>query len=439
MRRRAVRMVLRAVLTAVLLLGMPLMVLAPAMTYWQAQSDVYRYSDSLAHYLGDTAKVQRVYIQRFLDGWVDTSAPGPVQVVVKLPDGKSIKAGDEFKGRMMTATSISGDGSQVTVSVSMLPVIRDAVLSMGLVLVMVLIAVVIAFVIAEREARRISAPLIYLAAQAEQIGSGQVRARIKPSGIEEIDLVQAELERTAQAMAGRLAAERQFASDASHQLRTPLTALSMRLEEIQLISDDPEVQHEAEVCLEQVERLTGVVSDLLASSRQSGSSNKQAISVADIMNQQTNEWEKAFKKAGRKLVLDDPNDVVVLGTPGYFSQVLATLIENSLKYGAGQVTVAAKYISGKMAVVSVTDEGEGVSEEIAPRVFEKGVSGFGSTGIGLALASDLVKSDGGRLELTQRKPPIFAITLPAISKSVDPNRVLPVGTFLSVGPRRRRI
>ncbi|MCW1043422.1 hypothetical protein OJ597_13685, partial [Streptococcus anginosus] len=76
--------------------------------------------------------------------------------------------------------------------------------------------------------------------------------------IEEIDLVQEELVRTGERMAGRLAAERQFAANASHQLRTPLTALSMRLEEIELITDDPEIQSEVRVCLEQVERLTQV-------------------------------------------------------------------------------------------------------------------------------------------------------------------------------------
>lgn len=439
MRRRAVKMVLRAVLTAVLLLGVPLLVLAPAFTYWKAQSEVERYADSLAAYLGDTTYVQNVYIKRFLDGWTSTATSLPVHVDAKLANGFEISSGDEIKGPIITSTAVTQDGSVITVFASTTPIIRDAFISMGLVLIVVLVAVSIAFYIAEREARRLSAPLIYLAAQAEQIGTGQVRARIKPSGIEEIDLVQAELERTARAMAGRLAAERQFASDASHQLRTPLTALSMRLEEIQLISTEEEVQHEAEVCLEQVERLTGVVTDLLQSSQSSGNSNKQAVSVNDIMAQQRNEWEKTFKKLGRQLVVDDPENVVMLGTPGYVSQAIATLIENSLKYGAGQVTVTAKYIGRKMAVLTVSDEGEGVSEEIAPRVFEKGVSGFGSTGIGLALASDLIKSDGGRLELTQRKPPVFTITLPAVAKNMDPDRVLPVGTFLSVGPRRRRI
>ena len=125
------------------------------------------------------------------------------------------------------------------------------------------IAVIAGAVVAAKVSRRISAPLIYLAAEAEQLGSGQVRPRLRSSGIEEIDLVQAELVRSAERVAGRLAAERQFASDASHQLRTPLTSLSLRLEEIEFLSDQEEVREEARACIEQVERLTSVVEDLL--------------------------------------------------------------------------------------------------------------------------------------------------------------------------------
>lgn len=82
------------------------------------------------------------------------------------------------------------------------------------------VAVTTAIILANRESRKVSAYLIYLSAAAEQLGAGQTRPRMKPSNIEEIDLVYQEIQRAADRMAGRLSAERQFSADASHQLRT---------------------------------------------------------------------------------------------------------------------------------------------------------------------------------------------------------------------------
>lgn len=68
-------------------------------------------------------------------------------------------------------------------------------------------------------------------------------------------------------------------------------------------------------------------------------------------------------------------------------------------------------VTGNQAVVEVTDEGHGVPPELGSRVFERTVSGRNSTGIGLAVARDLAEADGGRLELLQQRPPVFALFL----------------------------
>lgn len=296
----------------------------------------------------------------------------------------------------------------------------------------------VGFGLAHSFSRRLSAPLIYLAAQAEQIGSGQVRAQVKASGIEEIDLVQEELARTGERMAGRLAAERQFSADASHQLRTPLTALSMRLEEIELVSSEEHIQDEARSCLEQVERLTAVVTDLLdANSRVAGQT--EAIHILEAFNTQREEWEKAFEAAGRPLIFTDEAALPVLADGPKLSQVLATLIENSLHYGGGTTKVVARKSANRRGVViEVSDEGDGIDDDLAPHIFNKGVSGHGSTGIGLALARDLAGAMGGRLELSSNHPPVFALFLAAIPASLDPDYVMPQGPLVSVGRRSRR-
>jgi signal transduction histidine kinase len=212
----------------------------------------------------------------------------------------------------------------------------------------------------------------------------------------------------------------------------------MRLEEIMLHADDPEVVEEARISLEQVERLVNVVDDLLAASRRSQGGTTEAVDLRDVMHQQEEEWRPTFERAGRELVVDVPDGQRVLATPGALAQIIATLLENSLKYGAGTTTVRSRPSGTTGAVaIEVSDEGPGVPDDIAPKIFERGTTTGGSTGLGLALARDLAAADGGRLELAQRRPPVFALFLAGVPRALDPKVVLPPGTTISSRGRRR--
>ena len=259
--------------------------------------------------------------------------------------------------------------------------------------------------------RSVTSGLSTLEDRAAKLGSGQTRGSVRPTGIAEVDRVGQLLERSADRVDRLLAAERQFASDASHQLRTPLTALSMRLEEI-LQADDPRtVQEEARSALAQVERLATVVEHLLDSVRDSGL-RSGPVPLDDIVLQQVVEWEPSFHAAGRAVRAAGTRGLIALATPNGLSQVLATLIENSLVHGAGTVTVSTRS-TGISLVVEITDEGPGVPPELGARIFERSVSGRRGTGLGLAVARELAESDGGRLELVQQAPPVFALFLSA--------------------------
>ena len=273
------------------------------------------------------------------------------------------------------------------------------------------LAVAGAVALAVLVSRSMTAGLTTLEDRAAKLGSGQTRGSVRSTGIAEVDRVGELLERSADRVDRLLAAERQFASDASHQLRTPLTALSMRLEEI-LQSDDPRtVQEEARSALAQVERLATVVEHLLDSVRDSGL-RAGPVPLDDIVLQQVVEWEPAFHAAGRAVRAVGSRGLIALATPNGLSQVLATLIENSLIHGAGTVTVSTRS-TGISLVVEITDEGPGVPPELGARIFERSVSGRRGTGLGLAVARELAEADGGRLELVQQAPPVFALFLSA--------------------------
>jgi signal transduction histidine kinase len=87
--------------------------------------------------------------------------------------------------------------------------------------------------------------------------------------------------------------------------------------------------------------------------------------------------------------------------------------------------------------VEVTDEGEGVPEDMQGKIFERGVTSGAGTGLGLALARDLVAADGGNLQLTQRTPPVFSVFLSGVPKTLDPHQVLPVGSKISTRGQKK--
>ena len=432
-------MTLVAVAVAVLLLGLPLAIFGALMVWDSQQSTLdlraISVSRTVERRLSNGEELDASMLEPFVGGVSNL----PASIQVQGPDGREYNAGPQITGNVMRSLQLTPSSATVRMEVDASAVTWRATQVVLLVILATVIAFVGAAIVALRQSRSLSAPLIYLAASAEQIGSGQVRPRLNPSGIEEIDLVAAELVRTADRMAGRLAAERQFAADASHQLRTPLTALSMRLEEIENLSQDDEVREEARICLEQVERLTGVVNDLLKSSRSAGGGTTEALHLNEVFDQQLEEWAPTFARAGRRLEMSDEAGLAVLATPGSLAQVLATLLENALRHGAGTTRVRTRQASSRRGVfIDVSDEGAGVSDELAPDIFAKHVSGASGTGLGLALARDLVAADGGRLELSQRRPAVFRIFLNAVPASLDPDVVLPQGALVTVGRRRRR-
>ena len=437
MRRRVLEATIAAVTVTVVLLGVPLAVFGMLMVRDGDQRELELRSAAIARVVERRLTLGEQIDSTMLEAWTGGVETLPADVLVITPDGTRVTAGPGIEGATIEARETTESGAVVVVSVS-----SSVILWHGLqVLFLVVIASVLAFaagiVVAHWQARRLAKPLLYLAASAEQIGSGQVRPRLKPSGVEEIDLVAAELSRTADRLAGRLAAERQFAADASHQLRTPLTALSMRLEEIQALAESDEVRQEARISLEQVERLVTVVDDLLARSRRAAGGTTEVIRLDDVLRQQEEEWGRAFEADGRRLDVGYAPDVSVLATPGGIAQVLATLIENSLKHGGGTTTVRSRQSGANGVVIEVADEGSGVPDDIAPFIFERNVT-TGGSGLGLALARDLVAADGGRLSLAQRRPPVFAVFLSAAPSRLDPEAVLPPGALVVVGRRRRR-
>ncbi|AKH82754.1 histidine kinase [Streptomyces sp. CNQ-509] len=406
MRRRLINSTLAVVLVVIAVFGVSLVIVETrtieAAARDRVQSEAVRLFSVVEGKIADDARVTR----RALAGQVTDGRYAEVE----LPGGPALKMGERPEGSVIEATETGSRGERVTVMEARDRVNDELGQTLLIIFAVALLAVGAAVLLAVRQANRLTAPLTDLAETAERLGSGDQRTRHRRYGVPELDRVADVLDASAERIARMLTAERRLAADASHQLRTPLTALSMRLEEIALTDDPATVKEEAAVALTQVERLTDVVQRLLTKSRDPKAGSGTGFDLDEVVKQQLEEWRPVYRGEGRAIVRSGKKDLRAVGTPGAVAQVLATLIENAMMHGAGTVALRTR-VTGNQVVVEVTDEGPGVPADLGSRVFERTVSGRNSTGLGLAVARDLAEADGGRLELVQQKPTTFALFL----------------------------
>ncbi|MGP3976578.1 ATP-binding protein [Streptomyces sp. 8N114] len=423
MRRRLILSILAVVLVVVAVFGVSLVIVESRTiensTRENVRSEAVRLVSTVESRLMAEEQVTKESIG------VTTSKDRIVRYIrIDLPGRPSIEVGHRPSGDVVEAQETGAHGERVTVQASRSAVRAEVGRTLLIILAVALLAVIAAAVLAVRQAHRVAAPLTDLAETAERLGSGDPRPRHRRYGVPELDRVADVLDASADRIGRMLTAERRLAADASHQLRTPLTALSMRLEEIIAMADgdEPEnravVKEEATIALAQVERLTDVVQRLLTNSRDPRTGSAVSFDLDEVVKQQMEEWKPAYRSSGRAIVRSGKTGLRAVGTPGAVAQVLATLIENSLMHGDGTVALRTR-VTGNQVVVEVTDEGPGVDEALGSRVFERTVSGHNSTGLGLAVARDLAEADGGRLELLQQLPPVFALFLSREAADLD--------------------
>ncbi|MEV0664411.1 ATP-binding protein [Actinomadura luteofluorescens] len=405
MRRRLLLSTLAVAVVALLLLGIPLAYAAHKLVYEEAGRSLDREASSIAGGVGYSLEARQPVTPEVLA----REYPGR-HVSITLPDGRTLAAGPPRRGRVLSATAVHG---RVRVRVSRPEAqVRDAALRLLLLVgSLALLGVAVTVGLAMVQARKLTLPLVDLAETADRLGSGNARPRPRRYGIPEVDRVAEVLDRSAVRITDLLVASREFAADASHQLRTPLTALSMRLEEMIEAADYPDVvREEGAAAVAQAERLVAVVEQLLARARHDRTGGAVPSPIDEIIAQQVEEWRPSFRKAGRDVRIIGEQGLVGMTHPEGLSQIVATLLENSLTHGAGIVTIHTKP-GASSVVVEVGDEGEGIPSELEPRIFERSVSGGRGTGLGLYLARSLAVVDGGRLELIQSRPAVFGVFL----------------------------
>lgn len=252
-------------------------------------------------------------------------------------------------------------------------------------------------VIAVLLARRLTRPVEALARAVRRLGDGDFATPASRSGIAELDAAATALDSTALRLGALVDRERAFSADASHQLRTPLTALRLDLE-----------AGATARALAQVDHLQETVTTLLDAARDDADLGRRA-ELGPLLADVRAAWSGRLAAGGRPLRLAIAGDLPSAAAgAGAVRQILQVLVENATVHGAGAVTVTARTVGGAIAI-DVTDEGPGIAGDLKAIFERRGASSQG-TGIGLSLARSLATADGGRL-VAQRSGPSPTFTL----------------------------
>ncbi len=300
-------------------------------------------------------------------------------------------AGSRVGGAVRVTQSIAAVHSAVRRTWVGLGIIGGIVLALGLVAGSII-------------ARRVSRPILGLDAAARRVAEGDLTARATVEGSAE----QQELARSFNGMTERisllLAAQREFVADASHQLRTPLAGLRLRLEEARAEATTPTQADDLDAGLSEVDRLAEIVTELLELSRAGEGGRPAATTEMGAATLRVAErWAAPAHDAGCTLEVRGADAAgLVACHPADLDRILDALIENAIAYAPGTEIV----VDADASTFHVRDGGPGLADGEDEAVFDRfhrGTAGRGGppgTGLGLPIARELARRWGGDVTLT---------------------------------------
>ncbi|MGD9663309.1 MAG: sensor histidine kinase, partial [Porticoccaceae bacterium] len=207
----------------------------------------------------------------------------------------------------------------------------------------------------------------------------------------------------------------------SHEMRTPLTVISVNIQTAaEILEDMDEAVKDAEAAellqsaQQEIMRLARMVGGMLNLASMTENTEKQMVNLSTLLHNSAQMYSLHLKNRGNLLKLDIADGLAVFGNADLLAQVAANLLQNAAAYTEqGEITLRAEQ-TGHEVLVRVEDTGTGISPELLPHVFERGVSTSG-TGFGLYLCRTVVESLGGRIwiESTQGSGTSVAYALPA--------------------------
>ena len=264
---------------------------------------------------------------------------------------------------------------------------------------------IVALIAAGSAVRRLTAPATRLVEAARRIEAGDYSVRVPVRGPSELR----SLARAFNALSGRLEADearrRSVLADVAHELRTPITVIRGQAEGIVdgVYSADAEHMRPVLAATRTLEVLVDDLRTLALAETGSLRLHREPVELAILVDEAFTVFADAARAATVRLVAAiDPPGITVDVDSVRLRSALANLIGNALRHEhpGGEVRVEARQAAAAVEVM-VRDDGEGIPEELLPRVFDRFVKGADSpgSGLGLAIVRDIVEAHGGTVSV----------------------------------------
>jgi len=229
------------------------------------------------------------------------------------------------------------------------------------------------------------------------------------------------------------ATRRDFVANVSHELKTPVGAMSLLAEALLESADDPDsVRHFGGKVVAESKRLGNMVTELIALSRLQGAEKLPDLEVVDVdtvVNEAMDRSKLAAENAGISVTTDHPSGLEVLGDQALLVTALANLIQNAIAYSSDGAPVSvSRALRGDNVAFAVTDRGIGIAKGDQERVFERFFRvdkarsrATGGTGLGLAIAKHVAANHNGSISLWSKlgTGSTFTLQIPAYFEEED--------------------
>ncbi|MGV8873605.1 MAG: sensor histidine kinase [Rhodococcus sp. (in: high G+C Gram-positive bacteria)] len=229
------------------------------------------------------------------------------------------------------------------------------------------------------------------------------------------------------------ATRRDFVANVSHELKTPVGAMSLLAEALLESADDPDsVRHFGGKVVAESKRLGNMVTELIALSRLQGAEKLPDLEVVDVdtvVNEAMDRSKLAAENAGISVTTDHPSGLEVLGDQALLVTALANLIQNAIAYSSnGSPVSVSRALRGSHVAFAVTDRGIGIAKGDQERVFERFFRvdkarsrATGGTGLGLAIAKHVAANHNGSISLWSKlgTGSTFTLQIPAYFEEED--------------------